>query len=727
MKKLLLLLLIITGFSRTSSATEGMWIPLLLQQFNISEMQSMGFRLTAEDIYSVNHSSMKDAIVQFGGGCTAVIVSNEGLILTNHHCGIGVIQRHSSLEHDYITNGFWATSKEEELSNPGLTVTLLNRIEDVTARVLNGVNDGMSQAERSALIKKNSEAIEKEAMKGTGFDAKVRSFFYGNQYYLIVAEVFKDIRLAGAPPESIGQFGGDTDNWMWPRHGADFSIFRIYAAKDNKPAEYSKENVPYKPKYFFPVSIKGYSPGDFTLVFGYPGTTREYLTSFGINLIANQENPVRICLREERLDVINKAMDESARTRIQYTSKHQGIANGWKKMMGESKGIREIDAIRRKQEFERRFQSWADSMNSSQFAVRSSLDGYYKLLKGFEKVYSDFRPVDLASVWLNEAGLGIEMVRFAGSFRDLVKISKQKDANPDEIKKVVEKLNSSSKGFFKDFEPAIDQKIMAIMLTEMDKNMGMKFLPVIFGEIEKKYRKDFTFFSSDVFKKSMFCDSARLRHFLADYKSSDYKKMEKDPAYRLAAGIYQRLEKDVAPVITIFNSKIDSLQRLYMAAQMEMQKEKRFYPDANLTLRVAYGKVGDYRPRDGTIYNYYTTSTGLLEKEDPSVYDYTLNPKFKKLLIEKDFGKYADKDGSLHVAFIASNHTTGGNSGSPVFNGAGQLIGLNYDRNWEGTMSDLMYDPSLCRNISLDIRYCLFIIDKYAGANNIIQELKILE
>lgn len=713
-----LVFLILAAHTGRMSASEGIWIPLLLQQLNIAEMQSMGFRLSAEDVYSINHSSMKDAIVQFGGGCTAVIVSPEGLILTNHHCGLGTIQRHSSIEHDYLANGFWAGSKEEELSNPGLTVTLLKRIEDVTAKVLNGVNNGMSQAERAAVIKKNSEVIEKEAVKGTYYEARVRSFFYGNQFYLLVAEVFRDIRLVGAPPEALGQFGGDSDNWMWPRHGADFSVFRIYVNKENKPAEYSKENVPYKPEYFFPVSIKGYHQGDFTLVFGYPGSTHEYITSYGINLIANQENPVRIRLRQDRLDIMNRAMNENAKTRIQYTSKHQGIANGWKKMIGESRGINRLDAVKEKQEFERRFQRWADS--SSQF-------DYQGLMKGFENLYSRYTPVDIASVYLNEAGLGIEMVRFAGGFRALVKKSRQKETKPEEIQKLADRLLALTNGFFKDYQPAIDKKIMTVMLEEMKKNMSKDFLPEIFSEIAKKYPNKLQNFTEDLFIRTIFSDSAKLRQFLSGYKPSQFKKIEKDPAYKLAVSLYSRLEKDILPVMTVFSAKTDSMQRLYMFAQMEMQTGKRFYPDANSTIRLAYGRIEDYQPADGATYNYFTTTAGLLEKEDTAVYDYRINPKMKKLFLEKDFGKYADKDGALHVAFIASNHTTGGNSGSPVLNRDGQLIGLNYDRNWEGTMSDLMYDPEQCRNITLDIRYCLFIIDKFAGAKNIIKELKILE
>jgi hypothetical protein len=726
MKKLIFYFLMISGFSLTLRAEEGMWIPVLLQQLNIKQMQDMGLKLSAEDIYSINHSSLKDAIVQFGGGCTAEIVSPNGLILTNHHCGLGAIQRLSSSHNDYLTDGFWANSYGEELPCPGLTVTLLIRMEEVTGKVLENVTDEIPEYRRMQIIKQNIAAIEKEAITGNSFEARVRSFYYGNQYYLFVSEVFKDIRLVGAPPFGIGQFGGDTDNWMWPRHGGDFSVFRIYVNSNNQPAEYSKDNIPYQPKKFLPISLKGYQKGDFTFVFGYPGTTREYLTSYGIDLIVNQENPTRINLRQERLDIIDKAMNESKQVRIQYTSKHQGIANGWKKMIGETNGIRKINAIEKKKIFEKKFQNWADSLSLIPHPL--SLiphQSYQNLLNEFTQTYANFTPVDIASVYLTEAGMGIEIVRFANTFADLVKKSKDKKSTPEDISKLIMKLKNSAKGFYKDYNAAIDRQVFEVMTKEMMGKMDTKFLPGELQNIEKKYQSNYALITQDCFDQSMLPDSAKFFRFISTYKASDYRKLEKDPLYRFGESIFERFTKDVSTLVQKYNTKIDSLQRIYMAGQMEFGKH-RFYPDANSTLRISYGKVSGFQPADAVSYNYYTTSKGILEKENPEIYDYAVHPKLKKLFADRDFGPYGDKDGSLHIAFTATNHTTGGNSGSPVLDASGSLLGLNFDRNWEGTMSDLMYDPDLCRNITLDIRYCLFIIDKFAGARRLIDEMKIM-
>jgi hypothetical protein len=732
MKKSLFVVLLFC-LSISLFAEEGMWIPVLLEKLNIRQMQEMGLKLSANDIYNINSSSVKDAVVLFGRGCTGAIVSPDGLILTNHHCGLGSIQRQSSVEHDYLTKGFWAKSFEEELPNPGLTVTLLVKIEDVTVKVLASVKENMTQVQRSQVIKSEIEKLEKEVVKGTHYEAKIRPFFYGNQYYLFVNEIFKDIRLAGAPPSAIGQFGGDTDNWMWPRHGGDFSVFRIYADKNNNPAAYSKDNVPYKPKSYLPISLKGYQKGDFTFIFGYPGTTREYLTSYGIDLTANKENPVRIRLRQERLDIINEAMNKSKKVRIQYTSKHQGIANGWKKMIGETKGVRKLDGVRKKQEFEKTFQEWAETNDNLQpaFSSQQSETGFENILAGllpeFKKTYDQYLNVDMTSVYLTEAGMGIEIVRFASNFFELVTLSRKKDSKEEDISGLTAKLVTTSKTFFKDYQKEIDIRIMAKMLGEMKSHMGDPYLPSVFDDISKKYGNDFQAYSEDLFRQSLLADSSNLIRFLHNYRKKDFKKLEKDPVFILAKSIYSRNEKEVAPLMVTFSAKIDSLQRIYVAARMEFEKDRKFYPDANSTIRISYGKVDDYKPADGVKYNYFTTGKGILEKEDSTIYDYAVDQKLRDLIIAKDFGRYSDEDGTMHIDFTASNHTTGGNSGSPVLDARGNLIGLNFDRNWEGTMSDLIYDPDQCRNITLDIRYCLFIIDKYAGAGNLIREMKIIE
>jgi hypothetical protein len=698
---------------------EGMWVPVLLEKLNISRMQDLGLKLSAEDIYSINQSSLKDAIVQFGGGCTAEIVSSRGLILTNHHCGLGSIQKLSSLEHDYLTNGFWARSFEEELPCKGLSVMLLNRMEDVTASVLQGVDGEMSQIQRSQIIRSNMDKLEKDAVTGTHYEARIRPFFYGNQYYLFVFEVFKDIRLVGTPPMSIGKFGGDTDNWMWPRHTGDFSVFRIYAGKDNKPSAYNPENIPYTPRRHLPVSLKGYSEGDFTFVFGYPGTTKEYLSAAGIDLIVNKENPLRIRLRQKRLDIIDAAMARDHAVRIQYTAKAAGIANYWKKMIGESKGILRADAITLKKERESAFISWVE-------AEKGRAQRYGQVLPSFQTTYHSYLPVDISAIYITEAAMGVEMIRFAAGLRDLVTNSEKsakKDLNGLLIQ---ESVLRTARDFFKNWNYDIDKEILAEMLGEMYKGMDPGFRPRVIDRLAKKYQGDFGKCADNLFSQSVLTDSGRICNILTTYKEHDAKVLRKDPIYSLMLEIYSDYEKQIQPQVQKFTVKIDSLQRIYMAAQMEMNEGKPLYPDANGTLRVAYGKVERYFPADAVTYHYFTTLEGVMEKEDTSIYDYQVDSTLRLRFIQKDFGQYADKDHSMHVAFIASNHTTGGNSGSPVLNAGGELIGINFDRNWEGTQSDLFYDPSYCRNISLDIRYCLFVIDKVYGNGHLIKEMTVV-
>jgi len=720
MKKYFTLFIFLSIFSASSRAEEGMWIPMLLERLNFNRMQDLGLKLSAEDIYSVNHSSLKDAIVQFGGGCTADIISPQGLILTNHHCGLGAIQRLSSLTNDYITNGYWAKSFEEELPCPGLSVTLLVRMEEVTAKVLEGISNGMNQFQRSQIIRANSEKLEQEAVSGTHFEARVRSFFYGNQFYLIVNEVFRDVRLVGAPPSCIGNFGGDTDNWMWPRHTGDFSIFRIYAGKNNEPAPYAADNKPYIPKKHLAISLKGYRQGDFTFVFGYPGATREYLTSYGVDLTVSKENPLRIRLRQKKLDIMKAAMAEDRLVRIQYTAKASGVANYWKKMIGESRGIRRAGAVAIKEQLEQDFQAWVDSA-----AERKAR--YGGLLKAFSETCQQNLEVDMASILIAEAGMGIEVVRFSSGFRELAAACAKKDPDQAEVDRILEKLKTGARDFYGNYQPEIDRQVMAAMLKEMAATIGPRYCPDIFPEITRTCQNDFDAYAEDLFSASLFTDTARFRKYFASFRPSRIRTMEKDPVYLLMKSIYDRNEKDIAPAMKRFSERTDSLQRIYMAGMMEMQQNRVFYPDANSTMRVAYGRVEDYSPADAVRYNFFTTLNGVIEKEDPGIHDYRVDPDLKRLWAEKDFGIYADSDGAMHVAFTASNHTTGGNSGSPVLNAEGQLIGINFDRNWEGTLSDLMYDPSQCRNIALDIRYCLFIIDRIGDCKRLISEMEIVQ
>ncbi len=720
MKKIILYVVILLNFlPYLLKAEEGMWPPILLSQ-RINEMQKLGLKLSAEDIYSINNSSLKDAIVQFGGGCTGVLVSGTGLLLTNHHCGFGSIQRQSSLEHDYLKKGYWAGSPEEELPNPGLTVTFLVRMEDVSVKVLEGVTPYMSEKDRGNIIKKNIDIIEKESVKGTVFEAKVKPFYNGNQYYLFINEVFRDVRLVGAPPSSIGSFGGDTDNWVWPRHTGDFSVFRIYASKDNKPAEYSRENVPYKPKKYLSVSLRGVEKGDFTMVFGFPGTTRENLTSYGVDLIAFKENPLKVAFRQKRLDIIEEAMNADARTRIQYASKRAGIANGWKKMMGETRGIKQMNTLELKTEQQDGFIAWA---NADQERAKK----YGKLLSVAEGTYSRLCPCDLAGIYITEGFQGIELLRFAGGFRDIVKMAEKKDTKEADLVKSAEKLRAAVRPFFKDYQQNLDKRIAVELLSMISNGMDPSFKPGFFVSVEKKQQGDWQEYVDHLYAVSVFADSARLISILSAPGLKSLRKLASDPAYQLAASSSAVMENKINPVVTDCNRTIDSIQRIFIEGLMIFRDKKTWYPDANLTLRIAYGKVDDYHGADAVSYSYFTTVKGILQKENPDIYDYIVEPKLKDLILGNNFGMYADKDGSMHVAFTASNHTTGGNSGSPVLDGSGRLLGLNFDRNWEGTMSDLQYDPEQCRNIVLDIRYCLFIIDRFAGAKRLIDEMDLVK
>jgi len=722
MKKIFIVILICFHiiFTKISIADEGMWLPILLEQMNQNNMQAMGMKITAKDIYDINNSSLKDAILLFGGGCTAEIISNQGLILTNHHCGYRDIQSHSTLQNDYLRNGFWARNINEELVNQGLTVSLLIRMEDVTNKVLEGVNEQMNQKQRAAIIDKNSKNIIKEAVKGTHYTGTIRPFYYGNQYFLFISEVFKDVRLVGAPPSNIGKFGGDTDNWMWPRHTGDFALFRIYVDKDNKPAEYSPENVPYKPKRHLEISLKGVEKNDFTFVYGYPGRTQQFLTSYAVDLLSNFENPARIKMRDKRLEIIGRDMLNDPLIRIQYSAKHASIANAWKKWQGEINGIRRLNAISKKQQFEQYFIKWLDENPDKKTQ-------YYGLLHDFEKTYSEIKSYSMASVYFSEAGLASEMIRFAYGFKKIIDASKSSTTTDDALKKMIEQAKEGSKGFYKDFNLSTDKKIFSELMKIYFNDCDNNFQPPYFEYINKKFKNNILLYTDFVFSNSLFTSNDKVLSFLDNYRRKSYRKIEKDPAYILAENIYNYYFDKIQPKLSYLNEKTDSLYRIYVKAIMEMQPDRKFYPDANSTLRITYGKVDDYKPRDAVKYLHYTTIEGIMQKENPDIYDYIVEPKLKELYIKKDYGRYSNSKGELPVAFIATNHTTGGNSGSPVLNAYGQLVGVNFDRNWEGTMSDVIYDPEQCRNISLDIRYCLFVIDKVADAKNLINEMTIVE
>lgn len=698
-------------------ADEGMWIPLLLKKYNIKDMQAKGFKLTAEDIYSINKASMKDAVIIFGRGCTGELISDQGLLITNHHCGFGQIQNHSSLEHDYLTDGFWAMSRSEELSNPGLTAKFLERMEDVTDQVLANVNDNMSESERYAEIQKQVRLIDLKASENGKFETVTKPLFYGNEYYLFVYKVYKDVRLVGAPPSGIGKFGGDTDNWMWPRHTGDFSMFRIYADKNNEPAEYSPENVPYKPKKFFPISLKGVKKGDFTMVFGYPGSTEEYLTSYGVKMISEVENPQRIKIRQAKIDIMTKYMEKDAGVRIQYADKYAGVSNSWKKWIGENRGLKRLNAIQKKQVFEKDITSW---MNGNE-AKKSK---YGSLLDSYKKTYEELSPTQLAYDYFIETIYRNDIFSLAASYRRyLDKINEQ--SKKEDIESAVSRLKAGLDGYFKDYYKPLDKELFAEMITLYHTGLDKKYQPLMLQEINTKYKGDVAKFTEAIYKKTIFADKEKLVDFLDNYKIGSNKKLEKDPIYQLYGEFLNLFQQNVQPVLEKTDLELAKLNRLWMQAIMEFEKDKVLYPDANFTLRVTYGQVDDYFPYDGVKYLHYTTLKGIMEKDNPEIYDYRVPQKLKELYEKKDYGEYGE-NGEMHVCFTASNHTTGGNSGSPIINGEGQLIGVNFDRNWEGTMSDIMYDPDMCRNISIDIRYALFIIDKFAGAKHLVDEMTLI-
>lgn len=700
-------------------ADEGMWIPILIEKFNIEIMQEKGFKLSAEDIYSVNQASMKDAVMIFGGGCTAELISDQGLIITNHHCGYRPIQSHSTVDHDYLTNGFWAMSREEELTNPGLTVTFLKWMKDVTEDVLKGIEDGMSEEDISDIKQENIIKIKEEAIEGTHFTAQVKPFYYGNQYFLFVNEAYKDVRLVGAPPSAIGKFGGDTDNWMWPRHTGDFSLFRIYAGQDNKPAEYSPDNVPFMPKKFFPISLKGTKPGDFTMVFGYPGSTYEYVPSFHLQMLTGDIYPALIDVRTKKLEIMQNAIEKSPEVRIQYSAKAAVVSNSWKRWKGEIRGLDKLDALIKKQEYEKRFIEWTG-------ANPERNRRYGKLLERYEKVYDEIAPVRLVQSYLREVFFynGVENISLASGFTKLVSMVGN-DASPEEIDKVLESSRRRAAGFFKNYDQATGDALAVAMLSMFEENVPGEYYPEEFTKILDKYNGNYQAWIKKVRKKSLFMDEGVLLSFLNSFKASDVKKIEKDPIYRLAQSAgeaYGKIRSEYGKL----NQELENLHRVYMKAQMEFEPEKLFYPDANFSLRVSYGEVMGYDPRDAVFYKHYTTLEGVIEKDNPEIYDYNVPDKLIELYLKKDYGRYS-QDGKIPICFLATNHTTGGNSGSPVIDAEGNLIGLNFDRAWEGVMSDLMFNPRQCRNISLDIRYALFIIDKFAGAGYLLDEMMLVE
>ena len=707
-------ILLLSLLSVPAVADEGMWIPLLIEKYNISLMQENGFKLTAEDIYSINKASMKDAVVLFGGGCTGEFISDKGLLITNHHCGYGSIQRHSTMEHDYLTDGFWAASHEEELPNPGLTVTILKYMEDVTDRVLEGVTDDMDDSKREAVINANIVKITDKAVEGTNYLAAVRPFFLGNQYFLIVNEVFQDVRLVGAPPSAIGKFGGDTDNWVWPRHTGDFSLFRVYADKDNKPAPWAADNVPYRPAYHFPVSLAGVKEGDFTMVFGYPGRTQQYAPSHHIRMLRDVIYPKHVEIRGKKISIMEQEMAKDPLVRLKYSGKSFGMANGWKKWIGEIQSLDKMNGVERKEAFEKEFAAWVAE-------EPARVSKYGEIFDQYSEIYDSYQDLYLVNIYTSEVffSSGAEAVGLASRFGRAVELASEKSSGLD---KEIERVKSYATGFFRNYDPSVDKKLFVAVMDLYGKNIAPEWQAPAYKALYASCRGDFGAIVDKLYEKSLFTDENRVNALLGKF---DARKVRKDPFYILALSASELLNDRVRQELTSLGARLEKLNRLYMAAQMEKGSERVFYPDANSTLRLAYGKVMGYESRDAVYHRHQTTLTGVMEKDNPEIYDYDVPDRLRELYEKKDFGRYA-VDGDVPVCFIANNHTTGGNSGSPVLNAEGHLIGVNFDRAWEGVASDIMYNPKQSRNISLDIRYVLFLIDKFAGAGYLIDEMTLV-
>lgn len=692
MRFLKFLLIFIT--INVSAQQGGMWIPSLLEGMNEDEMTNLGSKLTAKDIYDVNTSSLKDAIGHFNGGCTSEIISDKGLILTNHHCGYYQIQSHSSLENDYLKNGFWAMNLEDELPNEGLYIEFIVSMEDITSKVLAGVYDSMSEKEKQSLISKNSNRIESATSKEAWQNTKIKSFYKGNQYFLFITERFEDIRLVGAPPSSIGKFGSDTDNWVFPRHTGDFSMFRIYADANNHPAKYNKNNKPYKPKHFLPISLDGVEEGDFTLVFGYPGKTNEYLPAVAIEHITQEYNPRNILIREAALKAIDAQMKASDAVRIKYASKQALIANGWKKWIGENLGIKKSNAIAERRTFETQF---------TKALKQKELDSKYGyILPEFDRLYNNFANINIKRRSFIEVFLVtnelMKMTLIAYQMEDAIK------KNPSVFEQAKTVTISKLKNIHKNYDASVDKEIY--------NNVMPLYLP---NDMD-----------ASIYNNTAFTNSERTLTLFEGKPKSVLKKLNKDAAYSYAKPIIENYYKTINTEFEQKYEAITALQTKYMTALMDALPEARYFPDANGTLRVTYGQVRGYSPRDAVYHKPVSYLDGVIEKFVPDDYEFDIPKKLLELYEAKDYGQYADINGKVPVCFLGTNHTSGGNSGSPAIDAYGNLIGLNFDRVWEGTMSDMNYDPAICRNIMVDARYILFIVDKFAGATRLIDEMKLV-
>jgi len=716
MKKITsVLFILLLGFGLKARADEGMWLLPLIEKLNMGKMTELGLQLSAEEIYSLNKACIKDAVVIFGGGCTGEIVSSQGLILTNHHCGYDLIQSHSSVEHDYLRDGFWAMNKEEELPNPGLRVIFLLNIEEVTDQVLANVNSETSETDRTAAINEARRAIENKASEGNNYRTSVSSFYGGNYFYLLVYEIFNDVRLVGAPPSSIGKYGDDTDNWEWPRHTGDFSVFRVYSGPDGKPAPYSEDNIPLKPKYWLPVSLKDLDTGDFAMILGYPGGTQRYYTSYEVNEIMNITNPNRVKIRGVKQEIWLADMLADQKVDIQYASKYSRSSNYWKYSIGQNNQLKNLNVIAKKQHIQDQFNKWvnADEERKAKYGdalnlIKSSIEGRAEYQNALQ--------------YLNECIQGCEILTFSRLTGRLMEALNSEDQQ--KITETASELKENIVDIYKDYNPPTDLKSTKAMLKLYRADISSEFIPDFYLDVvDKKFKGNIEKFVDKMFAKSIFASEAKLTAFL---DNPDRKILEKDPAVTTFSSI-SKVGRHVSEELNKFTYDLQKGQRLWVAAMIEMTPEKIHYPDANSTMRLTYGTIQDYDPRDAVTYKHYTTLQGVIEKYKPGDYEFDLTQRLIDLYNKKEYGRYASSKGYMPICFLTTNDITGGNSGSPVLNANGELIGLAFDGNWEAMSGDVAYEPAIQRTIAVDIRYVLWIMDIYAGAGHLVDEMTIVQ
>jgi len=716
------LLISLGSYASSPRPDEGMWLPMFVERLNWVDIQEMGLNLTAEEMYSINNSSLKDAVVGLASGsapngyfCTGEIVSDQGLVFTNHHCGYDVIQNHSTIEHDYLTDGFWAMSYKEELNNPGLTASILVRMDDLSDEIIPELTDEMTPDERRAKIREITKPIKEEASEDGKYDVVVKSFYGGNEYYMFVYQTYKDVRLVGAPPESIGKFGGDTDNWMWPRHTGDFSIFRIYTAPDGSPAEYAKENIPLKPKHHLPISLKGVQKDDFAMIWGFPGGTERYLTSYGIDFALEEKNPALIDVLGQVLEIMKIYMDSDPALRIEYASDYAGLANGWKYFIGQTKGLKDLDVKGKKEDIENDFLNW---VNSNADRKEKYGDVLENIRNGYDMMDDNVTPL----YFMMLGASNIDLISSARSAMQLDGMLTDKKENEIAIDETTNAMKVRAESFFETFNYSMDKDLTKALLKMFKEDLSEDQLPGIFATIDGKFKGNIDEYVDKMYEKSIFSDQERLMKFL---DKPSQKKLEKDPAFE-AMQSFMEGSMAYQGAYSEGQSMVDDNMRLFIAGLRKMNPKKKYYPDANSTLRFTYGSVEDYYPADAVHYDYTTNLYGVMEKEDPSNPEFVVPEKLKELYLAKDFGPYGE-NGKLVTCFLSTNDITGGNSGSPVMNGNGELIGIAFDGNWEAMSGDIAFEEELQRTINVDIRYVLFIIDKFAGAQNLIDELTIVK